>query len=131
MEPLYVSAKWDKHCEEEGIEREYSSRYRHNQNGTIERAMQAIGIPFRCMMIQGNAPDSDVDEALLHANPTKANNGMTPREKTVGKRLSVNKRLLRGPLFCLCYAHVRSTKMRGPITPAQALMASPSPFMKS
>ena len=32
MEPLYVSAKWDKHCEEEGIEREYSSRYRHDQN---------------------------------------------------------------------------------------------------
>jgi hypothetical protein len=112
MEPLYVSAKWDKHCEEEGIEREYSSRYRHDQNGTIERAMQAIGVPFRCMMIQGNAPDSDVDEALLHANvirnnsPTKANNGMTPREKAVGKRLPVNKRLLRGPLFCLCYAHV-------------------------
>jgi len=74
--------------------------------------MQAIGVPFRCMMIQGNAPDSDVDEALLHANvirnnsPTKANNGMTPREKAVGKRLPVNKRLLRGPLFWLCYAHV-------------------------
>ena len=111
-EPLYDNATWDKFCEQHGIRREFSSRHRHEQHGVAERAMQGIGVPFRCMMIQGNAPASDIPDCLRHSNvirnhsPTKANKGWTPREKAAGKRLPVNHRLLRGPLFCLVFAHV-------------------------
>ena len=74
--------------------------------------MQAIGVPFRCMMIQGCAPEQDVPYALRHANvirnnsPTNANKGWTPKEKELGLRLPPNKHLLKGPLFCLVFAHV-------------------------
>jgi len=67
---------------------------------------------MRAMMIQGAAPESDVAFALKHANmvrnnsPTKANNGWTPREKEAGMRLPINQRLLKAPLFCLCFAHI-------------------------
>lgn len=111
-EPLYDNATWDAYCDQHGYRREFSSRHRHDQHGVAERAMQAIGVPFRCMMIQGNAPPSDIPDCLMHANvvrnnsPTKANKGWTPREKRFNKRLPVNKRLLRGPLFCLVFAHV-------------------------
>ena len=111
-EPLYCTPAWDTYCEQNGIRREFSSRYRHDQHGVAERAMQAIGVPFRCMMIQGCAPESDIPDCLRHANvirnhsPTKANKGWTPREKAAGKKLPVNKRLMQGPLFCLVFAHV-------------------------
>jgi hypothetical protein len=111
-EPLYTTPQWENHCSDTGIKHEYSSRYRHDQNGVAERAMQAIGVPFRCMMIQGCAPQADIPDALQHANvirnhsPTKSNDGRTPREKETGMKLPPNKRLLRGPLFCLVFAHV-------------------------
>ncbi len=111
-EAIYTTPVWDLYCEQQGYAREFSGRYRHDQHGVVERAMQAIGVPFRCMMIQGNAPECDAPDALRHANvirnnsPTKANNGWSPREKNAGRRLPVNQRLLRGPLFCLIFAHV-------------------------
>ena len=111
-EIVYDTNQWKAHCKEEGLEHEVSGRYRHDQLGVVERAMQAIGVPFRCMMIQGCAPESDIPDCLHHANiirnnsPTKANNGWTPNEKAAGMKLPINKRLLRGPLFCLVYAHV-------------------------
>ena len=111
-EPVYCTAAWDTHCRVEGIKHEFSSRHRQDQNGVVERAMQAIGVPFRCMMIQGNAPAKFIPDALRQANvirnhsPTKANGGKTPREKGLGVKLPTNKRLLKGPLFCLIFAHV-------------------------
>jgi hypothetical protein len=111
-EPIYSTDHWGDHCKAEGLEHEFSSRYRHDQLGVAERGMQSIGVAFRCMMIQGCAPESDIPDCLLHANvirnnsPTKANNGRTPREKAAGMKLPPNKRLLRGPLFCLVFAHV-------------------------
>ena len=63
-------------------------------------------------MLQGNAPEADIPDCLRFANvirnnsPTTANNGRTPREKAAGRKLPINKRLLRGPMFCLVYAHV-------------------------
>ena len=111
-ESVYDTDQWKAHCKEEGLEHEVSGRYRHDQNGVVERAMQAIGVPFRCMMIQGCAPESDIPDALYHTciirnnSPTKANKGWTPNERAAGMKLPINKRLLRGPLFCLVYAHV-------------------------
>lgn len=111
-EPVYTAAKWDDLCKEQGYKREFSSRHRHDQHGVVERAMQSIGGPFRSMMIQGNAPKSDEPHALRMSNvirnnsPTRANNGLTPREKAAGMRLPVNKRLLEAPMFCLCFALV-------------------------
>jgi hypothetical protein len=111
-EPLYNTDQWNQYCDTNGIAREWSSRYRHDQHGVAERAMQAVGVPFRCMMIQGCAPEADIPDCLRHANvirnhsPTKANSGWSPREKAAGRKLPINKRLMRGPLFCLVFAHV-------------------------
>ena len=89
-EPLYTAPHWSIHCEATGLEHEYSSRYRHDQNGVVERAMQAIGVPFRCMIIQGNAPEEDIPDALNMANvvrnnsPTKANGGWMRGKRLLG-----------------------------------------------
>ncbi len=111
-EPVYLSKGWDDYCSANNIDREYSPRYRHDGNGVVERSMGTIGGCFRAMMIHGNAPSSDAPHALNFANvvrnntPTKANKGWTPREKSVGKKLPVNRKLLEAPIFCLCFAHV-------------------------
>ena len=46
----------------------------------------------------------DCSNVVRNNSPTKANNGWTPKEREAGMKLGVNKRLLRGPIFCLCYA---------------------------
>ena len=109
---VYSSDAWIQFCQEEGVEHEFGPKYRHDLMGVIERAIQTVGIAFRAMMFQGNAPESDVIDCLLHANvirnnsPTKANKGWTPKEKEAGMKLGINKRLLKGPIFCLVYAVV-------------------------
>ena len=111
-EPVYNSTEWEKHCIEEGLEHEFSSRYRHDQNGVAEARVDTIGVGYRAMMIQSNAPDSVAHHCLRHSNvvvnnsPTKANNGLTPREKEAGMKLPLNRNLLRGPFGCLVFAHV-------------------------
>jgi hypothetical protein len=111
-EIVYDNKAWEDHCRDHGLEHEFSSRYRHDQNGVVERRMQTIGTSFRCMMIQGSAPVTDAKDALYHANmlsnmaPTTANGGLSPNEKEAGVRLTVRKRVLKGPLFCLVYAHI-------------------------
>ena len=115
-EPVYLTPAWQEHCKSAGVFHEESSVYRHEQNGVVERAIQTVGTSFRCMMITGNAPERCVPAALRFSNvirnhsPTKANGGWTPMEKRVGKSLPVNRRLLRGPLFCLAFAHVDAAK---------------------
>ena len=109
---VYTSKEFIQHCLEEGVEHEYSPHFRHDLNGSIERTVQTIGVTFRVLMFHGNAPDSDIPDALLHANvirnnsPTKANNGWTPKERELGMKLGPNRRLLKGPLFCLVYAMI-------------------------
>ena len=115
-EPLYFTPGWEQHCKDQGLEHEFSSRHKHGQNGVVERAMQTVGITFRCMMMTGNAPARCIPAALIFSNvirnhsPTKANQGMTPLEKGQGCKLPINQRLLRGPLFCLVFAHVYETE---------------------
>ena len=64
------------------------------------------------MMLHGNAPSSMIPYALVHANtirnhsPSKANRGRTPLERQAGIKIPVNKRLLKGVLFCLVYIHI-------------------------
>ena len=109
---VYSSDAWIQFCAEHGVEHEFGPKYRHDMMGTIERAIQTVGVAFRAMMFHGNAPASDVNDCLLHANvvrnnsPTKANGGWTPKEREAGMKLGINKRLLKGPIFCLCYAVV-------------------------
>ncbi len=99
-EPLYCTPQWEAHCKESGIEHEYSSRYRHEQNGVVERAMQAIGVPFRCMMRQGCSPERFIPAAhrqaivIRSSSPTKANKGWTPRDKEAGMKLPTIKHML-------------------------------------
>ena len=112
----YDNKVFETYCSDEGIVHEWSGRHRHDQNGVAERRMLSIGGSFRCMMLLGNAPESDSAFALKHANviinnsPTKANAGMTPKEKDMGVSLPFNRRLARAPLFCLTFAHVYRTE---------------------
>ena len=109
---VYTSNAWIQFCKDNGIDHEFSPPYRHDALGVVERAMQIVGICFRCMMLQGNAPSSMIVYALVHANvvrnhsPSKANGGLTPLEKQAGVRLPINKRLLKGVLFGLVYIHI-------------------------
>ena len=111
-EPIYNSPAWSKFCTDKGLIKETSGRYRQDGNGVVEKGMQGIGGPFRAMMIQGNSPESNIPECLKFANvvrnnsPSKANNGWTPNDKEAGVRRPVNKRLLRGPMYCLVFAYV-------------------------
>ena len=113
-EPLYFTPAWKRHCTDEGLEHEFSSRHRHDMLGRIERQMQTIGGCFRAMMIHGNNPERDIPDALRFANvvrnnsPTSANGGWSPREKKAGMRLPPDKNLMRGPFGCLVFAHVYS-----------------------
>lgn len=112
IEPIYQTAAWKDHHLECGIQQEHSSRHRHDQNCVVERAMGTIGISYRAQMELGCAPKCDSPDCLRHSmviknnSPTKANNGWTPFEKKVGMRLPMNAKLLKGPLFCLVFAHV-------------------------
>ena len=64
--------------------------------------MQSIGVPFRAMRKCSG-------KALIRNNsPTTANKGLTPLEKKAGRKLPLNKRLLRAPIFSLCFSHVYS-----------------------
>jgi hypothetical protein len=111
-ESVYTSQVWDRYCDQEGLTREFSGRYRHDTHGVVERGMGVIGTSMRCMMVHGAAPAQDQPDALYHANvirnnsPTRANHGRTPNEAAAGMKLPMNKRLFKAPLFCLCFAHV-------------------------
>ena len=111
-ENIYTTQAWEDHRKDNGIVHECSPRYRHDANGVVESAMRAIGIPFRCMMVEGSAPASDIPYALNQANvirnnsPTRANGGWTPNEREAGTKLSFNARLSKAPIFCLAFAHV-------------------------
>jgi hypothetical protein len=109
---VYTTNAWIDYCRDTGLEHEFSPPYRHDGLGVVERAMQTVGVSFRCMMFLGNAPATMIPYALVHANtirnhsPTKANNGWTPLEKEAGRKLPLNERLTKGVLFCLVYIHV-------------------------
>ena len=109
---IYLSNNMKQYCRDQGLGHEFSSRYRHDQNHKIERAMGTIGFPFRAMMIQGNAPKADIPFALRHANvmrnhaPSTPKKGWTPSDRKAGMKLPLNKRLMAGPLFCLVFVHI-------------------------
>ena len=111
-EPLYQTAAWAAKNKADGVVHEFSPRYRHDGSGVVERAMGVVGISYRCMMIHGSAPEADTPDCLRFANvirnysPTTANGGWSPREAKAGMRLALNQKLMRGPMFCLVFAHV-------------------------
>jgi len=111
-ESVYTSKDWDEHIDNEDLKHEVSGRYRHDQNGVVERAMQTVGTAFRCMIIMSNAPEELIPFCLRHANvcrnhsTTSANDGKTPQKHYLACKLSPNKKLLQAPWGCLCFAHV-------------------------
>ena len=66
------------------------------QNHKIERAIGTVGVPFRSIMIQGNAPAADIPYTLRHANvmwnnsPSSSKKGWTPNERKAGMKLPMN-----------------------------------------
>ena len=112
-ESIYTSKAFADHCKQENMTHEFSSPYRHDQNGVVERTVRAISTIHRCQMNQGNAPPRETPYSIMHANtiknnsPTRANKGnRTPMEVETGLKLPPNRHLLRGPIFCLAFCHV-------------------------
>ena len=127
-EKIYTSMAFENHCEQENMTHEYSSRYRHDQNGVVERAVQTIGVTHRCQMNQGNAPSREIPFSIEHANtirnnsPTRANSGSrTPMEVETGLKLPPNRHLLKAPLFCLAFAHVYEEERKSKSDPVRGV----------
>jgi transposase InsO family protein len=111
----YLSKNFENFLKEEGISRQLSVEYTPQQNGVAERANRTLVEMARCMMLQGNLPDSLWAEAVNTATylrnrcATKCLNGITPFEawskrkpyvgffRTIGsKAIALNKRQKRG-----------------------------------
>ncbi|CAK9814306.1 Retrovirus-related Pol polyprotein from transposon TNT 1-94 [Anthophora quadrimaculata] len=88
----YLSREFSKYLEEEGIKRQLSIEYTPQQNGVAERANRTLVEMARCIMIQGNLPQSLWAEAINAATyirnrcPTKILNDKTPLEAWSGMK---------------------------------------------
>ena len=97
----------EQHCEDHGITHEFSSPYKHGQNGVVERRMGTVGSSARAQMHYGNAPAREWKYAVKHTVaatndwPTKANGGQTPRSRLYNVYTPPNRYLLKAPIFCL------------------------------
>ncbi|KAL0281564.1 UNVERIFIED_CONTAM: hypothetical protein PYX00_002512 [Menopon gallinae] len=88
----YLSKEFKNILEECGISRQLSAEYTPQQNGIAERANRTLIEMARCLMLQGNLPQSLWAEAVNTANylrnrcPTRALNDRTPFEAWSGKK---------------------------------------------
>jgi transposase InsO family protein len=105
----YTSSKFEKFCEEEGVERQLTVGYTPQQNGVSERKNQTVMEMAKCMLFEKGIPSSFWAEAvntavyLINRSPTKALKNETPFEAWSGRKPSVNHLKVFG---CLCYAQI-------------------------
>lgn len=91
----YVNEAFDKFLLEQGIKRDKSCPYTPQQNGRAERLNRTLVEMGRCLLIQGNLPESLWGEALNTAVylrnrcPTAATGFQTPYELWVGQKPGV------------------------------------------
>ncbi|KAL0270911.1 UNVERIFIED_CONTAM: hypothetical protein PYX00_008181 [Menopon gallinae] len=88
----YLSKEFNNLLERNGISRQLSAEYTPQQNGIAERTNRTLVEMARCLMLQGNLPQSLWAEAINTANflrnrcPTKALNDKTPFEAWSGQK---------------------------------------------
>ena len=108
----YTSEKFNKFCEDAGIERQLTAHYTQ-QNGVVERKNKTIMDMTRCLLHDKGLPKKFWAEALntaiflLNRLPTKALHKKTPFEAWY----SYKPKLLNLKTFgCLCFSYIPQVK---------------------
>ena len=109
----YTSEKFNKFCEDAGIDHQLTAPYTPQQNGVVERKNRTIMEMTRCLLHEKELPKSFWAEAanttvfLLNRLPTKALQKQTPFEAWFGyKPMLMNLKTF----GCLCFSYVPQVK---------------------
>ncbi|CAL5368182.1 unnamed protein product [Camellia sinensis] len=109
----YTSGKFNKFCEDAGIEHQLTAPYTPQQNGVVERKNRTIMEMTRCLLHDKGLPKKFWAEAvntavfLLNRLPTKALQKKTPFEACSGYK----PKLLNLKAFgCLCFSYIPQVK---------------------
>ncbi|KAL4016732.1 hypothetical protein IC575_024389 [Cucumis melo] len=107
----YVSAEFDKFCEDSGIKHQLTAPYTPQQNGVSERRNRYIMEMTRCMLHEKSLPKKfwarQYIVFLQNRLPTKALKEKTPFEAWYGYKPSLKFLKVFG---CLCFTHVPQSK---------------------
>ncbi|KAL4036909.1 hypothetical protein IC575_000487 [Cucumis melo] len=108
----YVSAEFDKFCEDSGIKHQLTAPYTPQQNGVSERRNRYIMEMTRCMLHEKSLPKKfwarrNTAVFLQNRLPTKALKEKTPFEAWYGYKPSLKFLKVFG---CLCFTHVPQSK---------------------
>nr|CAN63433.1 hypothetical protein VITISV_033829 [Vitis vinifera] len=109
----YTSEKFNKFCEDAGIDHQLTAPYTPQQNGVVERKNRTIMEMTRCLLHEKELPKSFWAEAantvvfLLNILPTKALQKQAPFEAWFGyKPMLMNLKTF----GCLCFSYVPQVK---------------------
>ena len=109
----YTSNKFNKFCEDEGVERQLTVGYAPEQNGVSERKNRTVMEMARSMLFEKRLPKTFWAEAvytavyLLNRCPTKALQDKTPIEAWSNRKPSAKHLKVFG---CICYVHLPAAK---------------------
>lgn len=109
----YTSKKFNKFCEDTGVEHQLTAPYSPQQNGTAERKNRTIMEMARCLLHDKDLPKKFWAEAvntavfLLNRLPTKALQQKTPFEAWYGYKPELFNLKIFG---CLCFSYIPHIK---------------------
>ncbi|WVZ15253.1 hypothetical protein V8G54_012819 [Vigna mungo] len=109
----YTSKKFNKFCEDTGVEHQLTAPYSPQQNGTAERKNRTIMEMARCLLHDKDLPKKFWAEAvntavfLLNRLPTKALQHRTPFEAWYGYKPELFNLKIFG---CLCFSYIPHIK---------------------
>lgn len=104
----FMSAEFQKYCENAGIERHYTTPYTPQQNGVVERRNRTIVEMARSCLKEMQLPDNMWGEAIrnsvyiLNRVPTRALTGQTPYEALTERKPDISHIRVFG-----CLAHMK------------------------
>jgi transposase InsO family protein len=105
----YDSKEIVSYCKQDGIKRQFTTRYTPQHNGVVERKNQTIMNMAKSMLQTKNLSNEYRGEAaacsisILNLSPTNSVKNNVPREAWSGMKLSVSHFKVFG---CVAYAHV-------------------------
>ncbi|KAL6621206.1 hypothetical protein ACP70R_033638 [Stipagrostis hirtigluma subsp. patula] len=91
----FTSTEFARHCEDSGVQRQFTVPYSPQQNGVVERRNQTVVAMARALLKQRKLPAIYWGEAvttavyLLNRTPTKSLEGKTPYEAWHGRKPAV------------------------------------------
>ena len=109
----YTSEKFNKFCEDAGIEHQLTTPYTPQQNGVVERKNRTLMEMTRCLLHEKGLPKKFWAEAahtsvfLLNRLPTKALQQKTPFEAWYGYKPRLQNLKTFG---CLCFCYIPHVK---------------------